>query len=275
MQTRSEVSSSATAAPAQSSDSAEPFEVPGQGYLLPVATFVALVVLWEVGVRVFRVPTFVLPAPSAIALEAWAARAQLPGHTWTTLWEALAGFALSIAIGVPLAVLIAASPLLRNTIYPLIVVTQSVPKIAIAPVLIMFVGVGEMPKISIAFLVAFFPIVVDTATGLNAVPPELVELSRSLKASRLQEFVKIRFPTAIPFIFSGLKIAVALSVVGAVVGEFVQADRGLGYLIVVATSYWKTPLAFAAMVLLSAMGIALFALVALVERVCFPWHSHS
>jgi NitT/TauT family transport system permease protein len=249
--------------------------VPGREYLLPLATFVVLLLVWEMGVRTFRVPTFVLPAPSAIALAAWEARAQLPGHTWATLWESLAGFGLSIAIGVPLAVLIAASPLLRNTIYPLIVVTQSVPKIAIAPVLVMFVGVGEMPKIFIAFLVAFFPIVVDTATGLNAVPPELVELSRSLKASRWQEFVKIRFPTAIPFVFSGLKIAVALSVVGAVVGEFVQADKGLGYLIVVATSYWKTPLAFAAMALLSAMGIVLFAIVALIERVCFPWHAHS
>jgi NitT/TauT family transport system permease protein len=233
---------------------------------------VVLVVLWEAGVRVFNVPTFVLPTPSSIAAAAWAARASLPGHTWTTLWESLAGFGLAIAIGVPLAVLIAASTLLRNTIYPLIVVTQSVPKVAIAPVIIIFLGVGEFPKILIAFLVCFFPIVVDTATGLNAVPPELVDLSRSLRASRLQEFVKIRFPTAIPFIFSGLKIAVALSVVGAVVGEFVQADRGLGYLIVVATSYWKTPLAFAAMALLSAMGIALFALVALIERLCFPWH---
>lgn len=271
MQTRSEGSFSDTAA----QDESERLQGPVVEYLLPIATLVALLLLWELGVRVFRIPTFVLPAPSAIALEAWAARARLPAHTWTTLWESLAGFGLSIAIGVPLAVFISASRLLRNTIYPLIVITQSVPKVAIAPVIIIFLGVGEMPKILIAFLVAFFPIVVDTATGLNAVPPELVDLSRSLRASRLQEFVKIRFPTAIPFIFSGLKIAVALSVVGAVVGEFVQADKGLGYLIVVATSYWKTPLAFAAMALLSAMGIALFALVALIERYCFPWHSHG
>ncbi len=111
---------------------------------------------------------------------------------------------------------------------------------------------------------------VDTATGLGAVPPELLDLSRSLKASRLQKFVKIRFPTAVPFIFSGLKVAVALSVVGAIVGEFVQADKGLGDLIVVSTSFWKTPLAFAAMGILSLMGIVLFGLVALVERVVFP-----
>ena len=168
---------------------------------------------------------------------------------------------------------IAWSPFLRNTIYPLLVVTQSVPKVAIAPLIVILMGVGQTPKILIAFLVAFFPIVVDTATGLNAVPAELLDLSRSLKASRLQEFVKIRFPTAVPFLFSGLKVAVALSVVGAVVGEFVQADKGLGYLIVVSMTYFRTALAFSAMVLLSIMGVALFALVGVVERVFFYWYS--
>jgi NitT/TauT family transport system permease protein len=242
-------------------------------YVLPGAALVALVVLWEVGVRLLGVPRFVLPPPSVIASEAWAARAQLPAHTWSTLWETLAGFGLSIVIGVPLAVVIAWSPFLRNTIYPLLVVTQSVPKVAIAPLVVILMGVGFMPKILIAFLVAFFPIVVDTATGLNAVPAELLDLSRSLKASRLQEFVKIRFPTAVPFLFSGLKVAVALSVVGAVVGEFVQADRGLGYLIVVSMTYFRTALAFSAMVLLSIMGVALFALVGIVERVFFYWYS--
>lgn len=245
----------------------------GAEYLLPAVALAVLVLLWELAVGLFKIPKFVLPAPSLVASEAWAHRAQLPAHTWTTLWETLAGFGLSIGVGVPLAVLIAWSPFLRNTIYPLLVVTQSVPKVAIAPLIVVFMGVGETPKILVAFLVAFFPIVVDTATGLNAVPPELIDLSRSLKASKLQEFAKVRFPTAVPFLFSGLKVAVALSVVGAVVGEFVQADKGLGYLIVVSTTYWRTALAFAAMVLLSVMGVALFALVALVERVCFRWYS--
>jgi NitT/TauT family transport system permease protein len=242
-------------------------------YVLPAAALVALVVLWELAVHLFKIAKFVLPPPSLIASEAWAQRAQLPGHTWSTLWETLAGFGLSIVIGVPLAVAIAWSPFLRNTTYPLLVVTQSVPKVAIAPLIVILMGVGQMPKILIAFLVAFFPIVVDTATGLNAVPAELLDLSRSLKASRLQEFVKIRFPTAVPFLFSGLKVAVALSVVGAVVGEFVQADKGLGYLIVVSMTYFRTALAFSAMVLLSIMGVALFALVGVVERVFFYWYS--
>jgi NitT/TauT family transport system permease protein len=270
MSTRSEISSSEVVtapAPRASAWSA------GSEYALPALALVGLVVLWEIAVWLFRIPRFALPPPSAILAEAWAQRAQLPGHTWTTLWETLAGFALSVAIGVPLAVLITWSPFLRNTIYPLLVVTQSVPKVAIAPLIVIFMGVGQMPKIVVAFLVAFFPIVVDTATGLSAVPPDLLDLSRSLKASRLQEFIKIRFPTAVPFMFSGMKVAVALSVVGAVVGEFVQADKGLGYLIVVSTTYWRTSLAFAAMVVLSLMGIALFAVVALVERVWFRWYS--
>jgi NitT/TauT family transport system permease protein len=270
MQTQSETLSSVAVTPAPAPGSAG---VLGREYLLPAATLVVLVVLWEVAVRLFKIPTFVLPPPSLIATEAWAHRVHLPGHTWATLWETLAGFGLSIAVGVPLAVLIVSSPFLHNTIYPLLVITQSVPKVAIAPLIVVFMGIGETPKIIVAFLVAFFPIVVDTATGLNAVPPELLDLSRSLKASRFQEFLKIRFPTAVPFIFSGLKVAVALSVVGAVVGEFVQADKGLGYLIVVSTSFWKTALAFSAMVILSVMGIVLFALVALVEKVCFPWHA--
>ncbi|MGH7264115.1 MAG: ABC transporter permease [Candidatus Rokuibacteriota bacterium] len=270
MPTRSGTSSSADASPAS------PPARPGlwaPEYLLPAATLVVLVLAWEAATHLFRIPTWILPAPSHVAAEAWNHRAQLPGHAWRTLWETLAGFGLSILVGVPLAAMIASSPLLHNTIYPLLVVTQSVPKVAIAPLIVIFMGVGDMPKILVAFLVAFFPVVVDTATGLNAVPPELIDLSRSLKASRFQEFVKIRFPTAVPFLFSGLKVAVALSVVGAVVGEFVQADKGLGYLIVVSTTYWRTGLAFAALVLLSLMGIALFAAVALVERVFFYWYT--
>ncbi len=278
MQMRSEASSSAGATPSLPLASAPGVGALGRAareYVLPAGTFVVLLLVWEVAVKMLKVPTFILPAPSVVLAEMWAVRAQLAGHAWATLLAALAGFALTIAVTVPLAVLIAASATLRNTIYPLIVVSQSVPKIAVAPLIVVLVGVGETPKVLIAFLVAFFPLLVDTATGLNAVPPDLIDLSRSLNSSRLQEFVKIRFPTAIPFFFSGLKVAVAFSVLGAVVGEFVQADRGLGYLIVVSTSYWKTPLAFAAMTLLSVIGLALFFLVSLVERVFFRWYTNG
>ena len=240
-------------------------------YAVPAATLVGAVILWELASRIFHIPKFVMPAPSQIVGEAWDWRYRFIGHTWVTLYETLGGFALSIVVGVPLAVLIVYSPWLRRALYPLIVVTQAVPKIAIAPVLLLIIGYGKAPKMIVAFLVAFFPIVVDTATGLAATPPELLDLSRSYRASAFKTFTKVRFPMALPFFFSGLKVAITLAVIGAVVGEFVGSDQGLGYVILSATSYWKTGLAFSAMILLSLMAIVLFGAVCLVERLVCPW----
>ena len=240
-------------------------------YTVPTVTLIGAVVAWEIGARVFRIPKFVMPRPSEIVGEAWEWRYRFIGHTWVTLYETLGGFALSIVVGVPLAVLIVYSPWMRRALYPLIVLTQSVPKIAIAPVLLLVVGHGEIPKMIVAFLVAFFPIVVDTATGLAGTPPELLDLSRSYRASAFKTFLKVRFPMALPFFFSGLKVAITLSVIGAVVGEFVGSDKGLGYLILSATSYWKMELAFSAMILLSLMAILLFGAVSLIERLVCPW----
>jgi NitT/TauT family transport system permease protein len=242
---------------------------------LPVGVLIGALVAWEVAWRLFDVPRFVVPLPSGIIAETWEWRGRLLGHAWVTLYETLAGFALSIAVGVPLAVMIVYSPILRSAVYPLLVVTQAVPKVAIAPVLLLLLGAGGFSKIVVAFLVAFFPIVVDTATGLAATPPELLELSRSYRASPLKTFVKVRFPMALPFVFSGLKVAVTLAVIGAVVGEFVGSDQGLGYVIVSATSYWKSNLAFGAMLLLAVMAIGLFALVELAERLICPWYAFS
>ena len=161
--------------------------------------------------------------------------------------------------------------MMRSALYPLIVLAQSIPKIAIAPVLLLILGYGEIPKVVVAFLVAFFPVVVDTATGLAATPPELLDLSRSYRASPFKTFLKVRLPMALPFFFAGAKVAITLSVIGAVVGEFVGSDKGLGYVILSATSYWKTDLAFSAMLLLSLMAILLFGAVSLAERLLCPW----
>jgi NitT/TauT family transport system permease protein len=240
-------------------------------YVVPAATVAGVVVAWELASRVLRIPRFIMPAPSEIAVEAWEWRYRFIGHSWVTLYETLGGFALSIVVGVPLATLIVYSPWMRRALYPLIVLLQAVPKIAVAPVLLLVIGYGEIPKMIVAFLVAFFPIVVDTATGLAATPPELLELSRSYRASAFKTFVKVRFPMALPFFFSGLKVAITLAVIGAVVGEFIGSDKGLGYVILSATSYWKTELAFASMILLSLIAIVLFGAVCLVERLVCPW----
>lgn len=239
--------------------------------LIPATTLLAALLVWEVATRALRIPRFIMPAPSAILGEGWEWRYRFIGHTWVTLYETLGGFALSMVVGVPLAVLIVYSPALRAAIYPLVILAQSVPKIAIAPVLLLVLGYGEVPKMVVAFLVAFFPVVVDTATGLAATPPELLDLSRSYRASAFKTFVKVRLPMALPFIFAGAKVAITLSVIGAVVGEFVGSDKGLGYVILSSTSYWKTEVAFSAMILLSVMAIVLFAAVSLVERVVCPW----
>jgi NitT/TauT family transport system permease protein len=239
--------------------------------LIPAATLLAALLAWEIATHAFRIPRFIMPAPSAILGEGWEWRYRFIGHTWVTLYETLGGFALSMVVGVPLAVLIVYSPVLRAAIYPLVILAQSVPKIAIAPVLLLVLGYGEVPKMVVAFLVAFFPVVVDTATGLAATPPELLDLSRSYRASAFKTFMKVRLPMALPFIFAGAKVAITLSVIGAVVGEFVGSDRGLGYVILSSTSYWKTEVAFSAMILLSLMAIVLFAAVSLVERFVCPW----
>lgn len=241
--------------------------------LLPTLVLVGLIVVWEAAVDFFGIREFILPAPSAIWTATTAIWGTVMDHTMATLTTVVVGFLVSIAISLPLAVFITASPWISTAVYPLLVLTQSIPKVALAPILVIALGANEAPRIVITFLVAFFPLVIAIATGLLSVPSELIELGRSYRASRLQELWRIRLPYAVPFIFSGLKVAVALAVVGAVVGEFVAADRGLGYLITTSTAFFKTPLAFGAMILLSLMGIVLFQAVVVIERVFFPWSS--
>lgn len=247
--------------------------VSSRDVLLPTAVLVLLVIVWEASVHLFDIKPFILPAPSAIWVATTEIWGTVMGHTLATLNTVLIGFFVSIAISLPLAVLITSSPYVSTAVYPLLVLTQSIPKVALAPILVIALGANELPRIVVTFLVAFFPLVISMAAGLLSVPSDLIELGRSYRASRIQELYRIRLPYAVPFIFSGLKVAIALSVVGAVVGEFVAADQGLGYLITSSTAFFKTPLAFGAMILLSLMGIVLFQIVVVIERVFFPWSS--
>jgi len=232
----------------------------------------ALVIgVWEACVHLFKIPVYLLPAPSAVWVETIQIGWTVANHTLATLSTVMLGFIASVVISLPLAVLLTSSRAMANALYPLLVLTQSIPKVALAPLLVVVLGANELPRVVVTFLVAFFPLVLSTAAGLLAVPAELIELGRACKASRLQELLRIRMPYAIPFIFSGLKAAIALSVVGAVVAEFVNADRGLGYFIITATAFFKVPAAWGALIILSVMGIVLFQLVVMVERILFPW----
>jgi len=252
-------------------EDAESNESAARAILGATLTFLALVALWELLVRGLNIPGWLLPAPSVIALALAEWRDELVRDSLVTLYETLLGFALSIAISIPLAVAVVYSAILRNTIYPILLAFQSVPKVAIAPLLVLWMGFGMLPKIAVVFLICFFPIIVATATGLSAVPAPLMELIRSLSASTMQTFIKIRFPTAMPYMFVGLKVAITLAVIGAVIGEFVGSEDGLGYFILVSTSQSRTPAAFAALVLLTIISIVLYYSIAFIERIVVPW----
>lgn len=241
----------------------------------PLLTFLTFLVAWEAFARYADIPAWLLPAPSAIGAVAWDWSDELWRHTLVTLYETLAGYALALALGIPLAVAVVYSSVLERTIYPILLVLQSVPKVAIAPLLALWIGFGPLPKIIVVFLVCFFPIVVATATGLRSVPAPMMDLIRSLSASQFQTFVKIRFPTAMPHIFVGAKIAITFAVIGAVIGEFVGSEAGLGYLILVSSSQALTSLAFASLAILTVMSIVLYYLVEYVERIVVPWANRN
>lgn len=238
----------------------------------PPLAFITLILVWEGAARLFAIPSFLLPAPSAIlqALLATPLSVWL-GHIWATLRVALMGYALAILVSVPLAVGLASSRLLSRTLYPMLVVVQSTPIVAVAPIIVVTLGASDLPRVVITFLIAFFPIVVSTVTGLLATPDELVELSRSLRAGRTREILHVRLPFALPYLFSALKISTTLAVVGAVVAEFVAAEKGLGFFIAFSTSFFKIPQAFAGLVVLVAISLILFRLVTLVQKVFAPW----
>jgi NitT/TauT family transport system permease protein len=178
-----------------------------------------------------------------------------------------------VLIGVLLAILIVESRLLEKSIYALIVGLNSVPKVAVAPLFVIWLGTDAEPKIAIAFLIAVFAIVIDAVLGLKSVPPEILDLARSLRGGRLATLWRIRFPCALPSLFAGMKVAIGLALVGAIVGEFVSSQRGLGYVILSAQGMFDTARVFAAILVLAAMGVALFWLIAVLERLAIPWHA--
>ena len=241
--------------------------------LLP-ASLAAGLLLWEVLARAYALPAFILPLPGLVWQRFWQTLAdgRLLFHTGITLGEVLAGLALGLATASVLGYLIAKSPGLERALTPYIVASQAVPIIAIAPLLIIWFGPGLRSKVLICALIVFFPILINTVVGLRSVEPELRDLLRSLRASRWQTFAKLELPAALPILLGGLKVGATLAVIGAVVGEFVGSDRGLGFLLLTSTGTLDGPLVWAALIVLIAMGVALFAIVSKIERLVIPWH---
>jgi NitT/TauT family transport system permease protein len=241
-------------------------------YAYPLGAALALFGAWEAFVRIGAISPLLLPAPTEVLATVVREFPVLLHMSAITAGEFVLGFALSVLVGLPLGALIVYARPIELAIYPLLVAFQTMPKAAIAPIFVVWLGAGMNSKILIAFTIAFFPIVIDTAIGLRSATPETIHLVRSMGASAFQVFWYVRFPNALPSIFGGLKVASTLAVVGAIVGEFVSADKGLGYLVLVANGELNTRLVFACVLMLSVLGIIFYFLVEAIERLVVSWH---
>jgi NitT/TauT family transport system permease protein len=234
--------------------------------------FLAIFLLWELACRTLHVPDFVLPSPSMIIDKIIGSWQLLLVNGLVTAEEIVLGFGLSVVIGIPLAVLVVYSRIFERVAFPFMVSLQTIPKVALAPILVMWLGYGIMPKIMVAFLISFFPIVIGAVVGMRSTEKEMIYLVQSMGANELTTFLKIRLPRALPSIFGGLKVGIGQAVVGATVGEFIAAESGLGYLQLISQVRLDTTLLFAAVVVLSLLGVLLFNIVAWIERLALPWN---
>jgi NitT/TauT family transport system permease protein len=237
-----------------------------------LAGFIIVLLLWEMLVRVFGVKLYILPPPSAVLVTLWAKRATIGAAAWFTAQPMLIGYACAVLFGVALALSFALSRLIESIVYPQIVFLQIIPKIAVAPLFIIWFGFGLTPKLLVVFLLSFFPIVVASIAGFKAVDPDIMDFARTTGAGAWRLFAKIRLPQALPQIFTGLKVGAALAATAAVVAEFVASDKGLGYLLLQYNGQLETPMVFAIIILLSVIGLIVYYAVELIERFTIPWH---
>jgi NitT/TauT family transport system permease protein len=232
---------------------------------------IILIALWEAAIDLFKVEVFVVPAPSAIALALAQNAGLLTQATLVTAEEVLVGFILATLVGAALALLIVRFSLLGRALYPIIVLFQTVPKVALAPIFILWFGYDLSPKVVLIVVIAFFPVTLDMLAGLQSVEPGLIALMRSVGAKDNDILVRVRIPNALPHLMAGMKIAITLSVIGAIVGEFAGASAGLGYMIQFASTQLDTPLVFAALIVISVVGVVFYYLIELLERAVTPW----
>lgn len=243
--------------------------------LAPWVFTLGFFLLWELACRVFGISSFILPAPSTILLAIWEYRTQLAFHALHTLWMTLAGFALAVAFGLALGVALGASRVVNAGTYPLLVGFNSIPKVAVVPILVFWFGVGWLPPVLTAFLISFFPIVVNVATGIATVEPETEDVLRALGASRWDIIAKVGVPRAMPYFFGSLKVAITLAYVGSVIGEQNASNVGIGNLITRASAAFEVPLVWAALVVLAVMGVAMYAATVWIERRMTGWAQRS
>lgn len=239
----------------------------------PVVFVAAVLVIWWVVTALGMVPPFIIPSPEDTWLTFADNAPYLLQNTWVTLYETLIGFIIAVVIGLLVAVVMVYSRGVEQTLYPVILFAQVVPKIAIAPLFVVWLGFGMAPKILVAVLMAFFPVVISGLAGLRTVDPEILQLTSTMGASRFKTFLKVRLPAALPELLSGLKVAATLAVTGAVVGEFVGSNEGLGYVILQANGNLDTAMLFAALIIMSIMGVVLFGAIQIAERFLIPWHA--
>jgi NitT/TauT family transport system permease protein len=243
------------------------------GWLKPLLFLLFLVVAWDLAIRVFNIPPYQVPKPVDVIVTLWDEWPKLLAEAWPTTQATVWGFLLSAAFGIPVAMLIAGSRTVESYVYPLLVFSQSIPKIAIAPLFVVWFGFGMFPKVLSAFLLGFFPVVVSAVQGFKSVEPDMLDLARAMEANRLQIFRMVSFPHALPAIFAGLKVSITLAVVGAVVGEFVGSNSGIGFVLQRSIGNFELPTMFAALVVLALIGVILFWILDVLERLMIPWHA--
>ncbi|MBW4693915.1 MAG: ABC transporter permease [Lyngbya sp. HA4199-MV5] len=247
------------------------FKSKAAGFVLPFVATVVLFILWELVVLIFKIPPFNLPSPTNILKAMGEFAPQLTANSLRTLWTTLAGFFLAILVGVLLGFMIGYSRVAYLTMYPLLVAFNTIPKAAIVPLLAIWFGANAVPAVVTAFLLAFFPIAVNVALGLDTVEPEMKDVLASLGASKVETFQKVGWPHTLPYIFASLKIAASFAFIGAVISESVASNAGLGYLIVQATSDFNVPLAFAALLILGVLGVVLYGFFVYIEKKVIYW----
>jgi NitT/TauT family transport system permease protein len=240
-------------------------------YLPAIALFAAVLVLWQLAVSIFGIREYLLPSPASVVHALTSGEIPWLSHLWITTLEIVGAFVLAGAVGVALGIAIAWSETLARALVPFLVFVNTLPKVAVAPLFLLWLGYGILPNMLIGAMIGFFPVVINTAVGLTQVDPEMLDLGRVFSAPKWKIFAKIRIPNAYPYILSALKVTATAAVVGAIVGEFVASQKGLGYVIITTQGSMNTPVAFAALVWLSVVGLAVYGAVVLMTRWIAPW----